>query len=108
MTRKEYEKYVAKVETFFDREGITHLSMTIPDYGEQSKCKYCGRQIDGAAFFSYLACECCGHTENGDRYHCSGFHPQAGNILCFDVCPDCMYFSQYGQLEDKIMLEIEG
>ena len=91
MNKKEYKEYQERVNKFFKREGINNLSL---EDGEES-------------FFTSQPCECCNRELGGDRYHCSGYNPQTEDTTCYDVCWDCLYYAEYGHLDDMQMLDIE-
>lgn len=91
MTKQEYADYQAAVADFMEREGLANLS---------SKT--------GETFFSWRPCQCCGTTLGGDREECNGYNPTTQEVQEYDcVCTDCIYYSEYGQLDDMTMLEIE-
>ncbi len=97
MNIKEYNQYQADVAAFFDREGINNLSAVADDEGN----------ID--PYFSWQPCECCGSRLGGDRYEANGYIPATGEASgLFSVCPDCIYYAEYGQLDDMTMLEIDS
>lgn len=56
--------------------------------------------------FSWHACEACGSTLGGDRHPAHGVDKD-GAILHLSVCTDCLYYLNYGQLDDMAMMEIE-
>ena len=98
MNKQDYKEYEQAVSDFFAGEGITNLS-TI-------------NTIDGDALepdFSNRSCDCCGSTLGGDRYQCNGWNPTLRTIEDYpSVCQDCVYYAEYGQLDDMTMLEIEA
>lgn len=91
MTKEEYEEYTKIVNTFFKTEGVTNLSI-IPDKDP---------------YFSWTPCDCCQSPLGGDRYDANGYNLETKEILEFTVCTDCIYFAEYGQLDDMTMLDIE-
>jgi len=44
---------------------------------------------------------------SGDRYHCSGYCPESKEVYFYDVCCDCLYYAEYGQLDDVTMMDME-
>ena len=56
--------------------------------------------------FSWSHCESCGSTLGGNRYAAHGIEKD-GSLNHFEVCEDCLYFLNYGQLDDQSMIEIE-
>lgn len=94
-TKEKYENYQKKVADFFEREGINNLSTKSEDE-------------DGhEPYFSWRSCECCQTTLGGDRYDCTGYHPKQKEIYEYSVCSDCLYYAEYGQLDDQSMIDIE-
>ncbi len=89
MNKAEYQEYEARVKAFFDSEGITNLS-----------------SIDGEPYYSKSRCDCC-HAGPGDREDCNGYIPATKQTGYYSVCTDCVYYAEYGCLDDKTMLEIE-
>ncbi len=95
MTRKEYAEYERSVAKFFENEGIDNLT-TISDESGNTE-----------PYFSWSSCECCGSHLGGDRYDCNGYNPKTGEIYEYSVCVDCMYYAEYGKLDDLTMMELE-
>ncbi len=89
MTRKDYTEYQEAVAAFFANEGISNLSAT-----------------DAESSFSWRQCECCGSTLGGDRYECTGYHSTSGDVFEYEVCSDCVYYAEYGQLDDMTMMDM--
>ncbi len=91
---------------------------TIEESGELSGCNRCAaegtikateHEIESAGHdeFSRSECEACGSTLGGARYAAHGRN-EASEIIHFDVCADCLYFLNYGQLDDTTMMEMEN
>ena len=98
MTRAEYEAYQAAVEAFFEREGLSTLSTGSieHDYNE-----------DGDPFFSWYRCDCCDRPRGGERETCIGYNPTTKEVQGdYALCLDCVYYNEYGQLDDMTMLEL--
>lgn len=92
MTMAEYAEYQQAVADFFEREGIANLSSTSTE-----------------PFFSWRPCECCGRPEGGDREEANGFNPTTQDVQDYDcICIDCIYYAEYGQLDDATMQGVEG
>lgn len=95
-TKVAYAEYEAAVAAFFEREGLANLS-TVSE--EEGCCE---------PFFSWSRCDCCGTSLGGDRYKCNGFNPTTREVQEYStVCGDCMYYAEYGRLDDTTMMEIE-
>lgn len=95
MTKKEYEEYKLKVEEFFSH-GLNNLSVKTTE----------GEAIE--PYFSWSPCRCCGTSIGGDRYDCDGYNGTTKEIEEHDcICDDCVYFAEYGELDNKTMMDIE-
>jgi len=92
VTKAEYAAFQERVNHFFRREGIATLIT-----------------VDGeASFFSQYTCDLCGGLP-GERYSCHGYNPTTRKVQGgYEVCPECIYYCEYGQLPDAVMIEIEG
>ena len=96
MTSKEYTQYCQDVEDFFKREGLSNLT-AVAD--EEGNCE---------PHFSWSSCHCCGSTLGGDREDCNGYNPTTGEVQDgYSVCVDCVYYAEYGRLDDMTMASIE-
>jgi len=89
MTKKEYQEYVERVVRFIESENIEVHSET------------------GSSGFMKSPCECCGNHDAGNRETIKA-GPCGGPFFEYDICMDCVYFLEYGQLNDSTMMEIEG
>jgi hypothetical protein len=91
MTKQEYADYQATFCSFMQREGLANLS-TLP------------KQID--PYFSHRPCDCCKGLA-GMRWDCDGFNPARRKVQgVYSICDDCVYYAEYGQLDDMTMLNI--
>lgn len=95
MDKKEYADYEAAVAHFFESEGINCLTLS---FNDDEPCE---------PYFSWQSCDCCGTTLGGDRYEASAYHTATKQILEYEICPDCLYYAEYGQLDDQTMLDME-
>jgi hypothetical protein len=92
MDKQEYAEYQAAVADFMESEGLSNLSSTSEE-----------------PFFSWHPCQCCGTHLGGDREECNGYNPTTKEVQEYDnICMDCIYYSEYGQLDDMTMDEIES
>lgn len=106
-TKDDYSAYERAVAAFFKRERIDNLS---PEYGDncEHECRICGETTGiNEGSFCWRPCDCCGRALGGDRYHANGYSAHYGEAYCYSVCGDCIYYAEYGQLDDMTMLEIE-
>lgn len=75
------------------------------------ECSEHDRELAGEASFSWSECECCGSSLGGDRHPAHGWLKREGQprlLLHFSVCSDCLFFLNYGQLDDMSMMAIEA
>ena len=90
MTTKEYARYEADVAGFFEREGVNNLSC----------------EEDCEPSFSWSPCDCCGSRLGGNLHHATGYNDKTKEIYEYDVCDDCVYYAEHGQLDDMTMLDM--
>lgn len=91
MTKQEYADYEAAVKVFFEKEGINCLSSDA-DSDE--------------AYFSWRHCDCCCRPLGGMRHDAKGYNPTTKEIYEYSVCTDCVYYAEYGQLDDMTMMDL--
>lgn len=89
MTKAEYSAYTAAVKEFCDDQEIAHLA-----------------SVSDETTFSWQPCDCCRRPLGGDRHSVVGWHPGDKERLPFSICTDCLYFAEYGRLDDETMLAI--
>ena len=92
MNREEYKDFEDRVERFFKVEGINNLSSIDSEHN---------------AYFSTWRCDCCKRHWQGDREDASGYNPTSKEIYEYSVCIDCLYYAEYGQLDDMTMMDLE-
>ncbi len=115
-TLSQYKAYQSAVES-----NLKHLSFV--STGSCPGCSECGLDRDCSDLereqaeepgFSWTACEACGSNHSGDadrvvggsRYPAHGRDKDSA-ILHLSVCVDCLYYLNYGKLDDLTMMEIE-
>jgi hypothetical protein len=95
MTAKEYAAYEQAVADFFSREGVNGLTADASDGAHEP-------------YFSWQPCDCCGTNLGGGREDCSGYNPTTKEVQTgYSVCEDCLYYVEYGQLDDMTMMDME-
>ena len=118
MDAKQYAQY--KTDVAAHLEGLTGISTGICPGCQVCADEYtdgdlraleagweCG-DIFEEPWFSWRRCNCCGSTLGGNRETMHAVDPD-GNILHVGgVCVDCVYFLEYGCLDDTTMAEIEA
>jgi hypothetical protein len=96
MNHVEYADYEARFAAFMEREGLSNLSTVSDDDGNTEPS------------FSWNPCHCCQRRFGGDRYDCNGYNPTTEEVQDgYRVCTDCVYYAEYGQLDDMTMLDVE-
>lgn len=90
MTKAEYAAYEANVRETLDGLKLRNLSATCDE-----------------PFFSWRPCEVCKSHLGGDRYTANGFSEEFGVVEFDMVCQDCIYYAEYGRLDDVTMDQIE-
>ena len=86
MTKSEYNDYAERVDNFIKDNKVKAITCSDPE-----------------TFFSSEDCECCHRPLGGDRYRMSALL-EDDTVILFDVCPDCMYYNEYGTLDDLTMM----
>jgi hypothetical protein len=92
-------------------------AMTKQEYaGGYINCPECDKELEEGRcpdhgnmqepWFSWRPCECCRRSLGGNREHATGYNPTTKEIQEYDVCEDCIYYAEYGQLDDMTMDEI--
>lgn len=99
MTRSEYRQYQSSVDSFLSAEGI-ESSFTCDSHDDESR-------DDHVDEFSWHPCDCCRSPLGGERHRVTAYHPATKEILTYQVCPDCVYYVEYGQLDDMTMMDMD-
>jgi len=99
MNKQEYKEYEASVASFHkDHE----------EYFEQ-KMFFLSPKSDRDGIlephFSWRQCECCKSLLGGDRYRMETL--VGSEIFEYEFCVDCLYYNEYGRLDDMTMLDME-
>jgi hypothetical protein len=95
MNKLEYDKYEAAIGNFL---SLNHV---------KAECWSPVNQ-NGESFFSWQACDCCNRPLGGTREEyqfATEYYPIA--LFTADICQDCVYYLEYGRLDDLTMLEME-
>lgn len=104
MTQEEYAAYEQTVAEFIRREEIDFLSTGTWDY-EHNPNDARPENYSDESWFSHYPCECCGTGLGGQREYLYATH-QSGMRLQYSICSDCVYYLNYGRLDDMTMMEI--
>jgi len=106
-TKEQYEQYKADVSQFLSDEGLSFLSTSCHDYDscEAGDEGHDWRECHGEPWFSWSPCECCGCTLGGTRQYLHARDRQ-DELVQFTICEDCVYYIEYGRLDDQTMQRI--
>jgi len=97
MNRAEYTDFENRFADFMEREGLSNLSTV----SEEDGCT--------EPSFSWHPCDCCGRSQGGDRYDCNGYNSNTREVQDgYSVCVDCVYYAEYGVLDDQTMMDVEA
>jgi len=112
MNREQYQQYQADFTHYTD--GLEFVS-TGPCPGcnncfhwAENKNDPTNDEYDMASegHFSWAQCDFCGSTLGGTR---EPAHARIDDVIHhFDICCDCVYYVNYGRLDDLTMLEIDA
>jgi hypothetical protein len=99
-TAEQYAAYQRTVASFIKREEISFLYTGCTPYGEPERQQEDNQ--DGEPWFSWRPCEMCGCTLGGNREYL--FARDVNREICqFTICEDCVYYVNYGRLDDATM-----
>ena len=120
MNKQEYREYQESVER--NTAGLEHVSTGLNSkcldcFPDAYPCPHCGELIDPdtqeppdaentEGSFSCSSCDCCDSTLGGNREPAHGIDKD-GNLVHMEVCTDCVYYLNYGRLDDQSMIEVE-
>ena len=93
MNKREYKQYQKAFSDFFEREKLDTFSPI---------------EQESEPYFSWRPCEVCNSPLGGDRQDYHGSNCETNEIVGpYSVCSDCVYYNEYGTLDDQTMLEID-
>ena len=100
--QSEYALYQQTVAQFITDEGLSFLSTGCsPDL---SSDEY---ERDYEPWFSWQPCEMCQCSLGGNREYL--FARDTNNdIVRFTICEDCVYYVEYGRLDDQTMTRVSS
>lgn len=93
MTKAKYKAYEESVASFLKQNNIRAGC-----YGPTND------QDEGS--FSHHQCGCCGSLLGGNRTNYT-FVQNNGENFTDNICDDCIYYLEYGTLDDQTMLDME-
>lgn len=112
MTKEDYEDYKANFQYYSAGmqclcNGPAHGCIDChPDALEMTRDEFFSAVGDGKDESSSFTCDLCKRPLAGTRYPAHGW---LGAEVChFSICSDCVYYMEYGQLDDMTMLEMEN
>lgn len=108
MTKQQYSKYEAAVD--HNLKGLHAISTgacpSCPDCGLGEDCSDHDRELAEESSFSWSECESCGSTLGGNRHPAHALDKE-NRLYHLMVCEDCLYYLNYGQLDDMTMMDME-
>lgn len=93
-TRKRYAEYEAAVAAFYKAEGI--------------ECLTANTAGDSEGYVSSHGCDCCGDSQQQILHSAQGYNRDRDVIQPYEICEDCLYYAEYGRLDDTQMDEIDN
>lgn len=93
--KQEYEAYQKTVAAFIERDNLSFISTGTND----------GEHGDVDPWFSWHPCECCQSPLGGNREYLWAWSGETR--VQYEICEDCVYYLEYGKLDDTTMLRIE-
>jgi hypothetical protein len=88
----EYRQFQRNFSDFFEQENLANLSIA---------------ETETDPHFSKSPCDCCKSPLHGNRYQANGAINDSDDIWEGNVCEDCIYYAEYGRLDDQQMEEIK-
>jgi hypothetical protein len=102
--KAQYEQYQADVAAFIARDGLSFLSTGTWDYqGEHDEPR--PENWNDEPWFSWTPCECCGCPLGGNRWYLHA-RDKENLIAQYVICEDCVYYVEYGCLDDATMARV--
>ena len=96
----DYELYIHNFKK--GSEGLEALSS-----GHCPGCEECGDDEEvEPQHFSHWPCDICSRRLGGDRYP-SHYIDDDNEINHISICANCVYYMEYGQLDDMTMMDME-
>ncbi len=102
MTKQEYTEY----QESFKNGSKGFAAWSSGFYLDCQDCYNNEHNILNEGHFSSQACEICGSRLGGDRFAAHALDDN-NEIIHFEICTDCVYYMEYGQLDDMTMLGVE-
>jgi hypothetical protein len=102
MTAQEYSDYQSRFSAFIEREHLSFMSTSCNELTELGNDDAPERE----SWFSWYPCECCGSHLGGSREYLYA-RDANDDIVQFIICVDCVYYIEYGRLDDLTMMEVE-
>lgn len=108
LNKKNYAWYEQNFKRFMEDRGLTNLSHESGEHGDHH-CTCCGKHVGyNEGHFYAWGCDCCGSWQGGTLlFHANGWSEKHKEAMCFRACADCLYYAEYGRLDDQTMLDIE-
>lgn len=63
---------------------------------------------DEEGYFSHFPCGVCDRPTAGHRTECTWVNTNGRHGEPLNVCDDCIYYQEYGRLDDQTMMDMEN
>jgi len=90
-TLEDYKEFQKRVMEFKDLENVEVFSQVCDEEGDTQDPS-----------FSWSPCDCCKRGLGGSRYKIVA-GPVHGEVFEYRICTDCLYYLEYGHLDDVTM-----
>lgn len=104
--KADYEKYTKDVARFIESAGIDFLSTGCSAL-DHTATGHENRE-HSEPWFSWRPCDCCKSTLGGMREYLFGCLKGTSEQVHFEICEDCVYYIEYGKLDDATMLRVNS
>ena len=81
---------------------------TVDNFNSREDCKIISFDTETEPSFSWFPCDICGSRLGGDRYNVTIATHKNITYNDFRGCSHCLYYNEYGKLDDITMMEIEN
>lgn len=101
--KKQYAEYVRTVSQFIERERIHFLHSSPAQLPRSDQ----DTEDTSEPWYSGTPCECCQCKLGGMREYLYARYIPDNSLVQYTICTDCVYYIEYGRLDDTTMLRVE-
>jgi hypothetical protein len=102
-TPEQYAEYQQTIKEFIAGNELSFLSTGTWDYEHDGDTR--PENWSDEPWFSWRVCECCQSHLGGNREYLYA-RDAHGDCVQFTICEDCVYYVNYGRLDDMTMQRI--